>query len=73
MTDGAVGNPQRAIDAITDLNKKGKPTVINTTAMMEPRAARELGQLANKNGGKFTIVLEGGKIVKGEDFLKKKK
>lgn len=71
MTDGAVGDPTTAIEAITELNKKGKPAVINTTAMMEPKAARELGTLAAKNNGKFTIVMKDGSVVKGADFFKK--
>ncbi len=73
MTDGAVGDPTKAIEAITELNKKGKPAQINTTAMMEPRAATELALLAEKNGGKFTIVMKDGKVVKGEDYFKNKK
>jgi hypothetical protein len=38
--------------------------------MMEPAAAKELDELARRNGGKFTIIKADGKVTKGEDFFK---
>jgi hypothetical protein len=55
---------------VTASNAKGKPATIHTTAMMEPAAAKELDELARRNGGKFTIVNADGKVTKGEDFFK---
>ena len=67
LTDGAVSNGQQAVDEIVALNKeKGKKAMINTIAMMQPRAEDLLGQLAKETGGEFTIVLADGTVKKGK-------
>jgi hypothetical protein len=71
MTDGTTANPQGWIDMINAANKKGgKKTTIHTTAMMEPDAARDLANLAEANGGKFTIIQSDGKVLTGDEFFK---
>ena len=70
MTDGNRSDALTWVDEVTEANSRGKRTVIHTTAMMEPGAARELDELARRNGGKFTVVMADGKVVKGADFLK---
>ena len=70
MTDGNRSDALTWVDEVTASNAKGKPATIHTTAMMEPAAAKELDELARRNGGKFTIVNADGKVTKGEDFFK---
>ena len=70
MTDGNRSDALTWVDEVTEANSRGKRTVIHTTAMMEPGAAKELDELARRNGGKFTVVKADGKVVKGVDFLK---
>lgn len=73
MTDGLRSDEQGWIDIVTDENKRRLPmTAIYTSAMQEPDAARELDALAKRNNGRFTVVLGDGKIVKGEDFLRRR-
>jgi hypothetical protein len=73
MTDGLRSDEQGWIDIVTDENKRRLPmTAIYTSAMQEPDAARELDSLAKRNNGRFTVVLGDGKIVKGEDFLRRR-
>lgn len=74
MTDGLRSDEQGWVDIVTAENKRRLPlTAIYTSAMQQPDAARELDDLAKRNGGRFTVVLGDGKIVKGEDFFKMKK
>ncbi len=70
MTDGNRGDAQDWVSEVTAANGRGRRTVIHTTAMMEPDAARELNDLARRNGGKFTVVNADGSIVKSADFFK---
>jgi hypothetical protein len=70
MTDGNRSDALTWVDEITASNAKGKPATIHTTAMMEPAAAKELDELARRNGGKFTVIKADGKVTKGEDFFK---
>lgn len=63
LTDGAVGNGQEAVDQTLKLNRRSSPKAkINTIVMMQPRAEDLLGELADKTGGEFTVVKEGGKV-----------
>lgn len=72
MTDGTTGNPKVWIEMINSANRKGgKRATIHTTAMMEPDAAEDLNDLAEKNNGTFTIINADGSITKGEEFFKK--
>jgi hypothetical protein len=62
MTDGVMGG--RNMDKLTrDLGKqaKEKGIVINTIALMEPRAEESMFDLAKRAGGVFTIVDKRGK------------
>ena len=36
--------------------------MINTVAMMEPKAEEAMKELAKRTGGQFTIVQKGGKV-----------
>jgi hypothetical protein len=70
MTDGAVRDAAGAVKEISRWNRRGpKKAAIFTTAMMEPRAAEQLHELARKNGGTFSKVLEDGSVVTGKDAL----
>ncbi len=74
MTDGLRSDEQGWVDVVTAENKRRLPlTAIYTSAMQQPDAARELDDLARRNGGRFTVVLGDGKIVKGEDYFKMKR
>ncbi|MBO1260313.1 VWA domain-containing protein, partial [Bordetella holmesii] len=62
MTDGAVG--ERDMMKLTnDLASKAKKKgiIVNTIAMMEPKANEAMANLANKTGGEFTIIDKNGK------------
>ncbi len=73
MTDGNRSDEMGWIDIVTAENKRRLPTtVIYTSAMQQPDAARELDTLAKRNNGKFTVVMGEGKVIKGEDFFKMK-
>lgn len=73
MTDGNRSDALTWVDEVTVTNAKGKPATIHTTAMMEPAAAKDLDELARRNGGRFTIINADGKVTKGEDFFKTSK
>ncbi|MCB1275170.1 hypothetical protein [Prosthecobacter sp.] len=70
MTDGNRSDEQGWIDVVTTENSRGKRTIIHTTAMGTPDAARDLDAMAKRNGGKFTAVMADGKIVQGKDLLR---
>ncbi|MEZ5385615.1 MAG: hypothetical protein R3F13_08870 [Prosthecobacter sp.] len=70
MTDGNRSDEQGWINAITQENSRGKRTIIHTTALGTPDAARDLDEMARRNGGKFTAVMADGKIVQGKDLLR---
>jgi hypothetical protein len=69
MTDGNSNDEQGWIDAITQENSRGKRTIIHTTALGTPDAARDLDAMARRNGGKFTAVMANGKILQGKELL----
>lgn len=69
MTDGSGGDAEKWVDVVTRENGRGKRSVIHTTAMMEPDTAEPLADLARRNGGKFTVVLANGAVIKGEDYF----
>ena len=71
MTDGAVRDAATAVQEISRMNRRGgKKAKIFTTAMMEPKAAAQLDELAKKNGGTFSKVLQDGSVVTGRDALR---
>ena len=64
MTDGNVRDAATEVKEVSRMNRRGKKRAkIFTTAMMEPRAAKQLLELARKNGGSFSKVLEDGSVV----------
>lgn len=67
MTDGAVGG-RDMMELVKDLasvaNRKG--IVVNTIAMMEPKAIAPMADLAKRTKGEFTIIEAGGKVRKVE-------
>ncbi|HRH94797.1 MAG TPA: hypothetical protein PLB55_02625 [Prosthecobacter sp.] len=70
MTDGNRSDEQGWINVVTTENSRGKRTIIHTTALGTPDAARDLDEMARRNGGKFTAVMADGKIVQGKDLLR---
>jgi hypothetical protein len=41
---------------------KAKRTIVNTVAMMEPKAERAMAELAKRTGGQFTVIEKNGKV-----------
>ncbi len=70
MTDGNRSDALTWVEEVTAANARGKRAIIHTTAMMEPSAARQLDDLARRNGGKFTVVNADGSITKSADFFR---
>lgn len=66
MTDGAVGgrDMMKLTDDLAAMAKK-KGIVVNTIAMMEPKANEPMANLAKKTGGEFTIIGSDGKAKPG--------
>jgi hypothetical protein len=67
MTDGAVGGRDMmklTNDLAAAAKKKG--IVVNTIAMMEPKANQPMANLADKTGGQFTIIDKNGKANPGK-------
>lgn len=60
MTDGATGGDM--VKLAEDLGRRAKRqgTIINTVAMMQPKAEKAMKELAKRTGGQFTIVEKGG-------------
>lgn len=69
MTDGNRNDEQGWINTVSQANSRGKRTIIHTTAMGTPDAARDLDEMARRNGGKFTAVMADGKILQGKDLI----
>jgi hypothetical protein len=76
MTDGMAGAESRpTANKFAELAKE-KGVLINTVALMQPRAAVAMGALAKPTGGKFSLINEEGKKVDVKDIKlppKKKK
>lgn len=66
MTDGAVGG-RDMMALVKDLASiaKRKGIVVNTIAMMEPKAQEPMADLAKRTGGEFTIIEANGKVKPG--------
>jgi hypothetical protein len=58
LTDGAVKGGDKMVEEIVRLDRRiaGPSTRINTISMMQPSAAADLLEMANKTRGVFTIV-----------------
>ncbi len=61
MTDGVTGGDSDALAKSLATQAKGRKIVINTVAMMEPKAEAAMKDLAKRTGGQFTIIEKGGK------------
>lgn len=61
MTDGVSGKESLDIAKKIGSRARTKGVVINTVALMEPRAQEAMGTLAKRSGGQFTIVNKDGK------------
>ncbi|MGJ8725749.1 MAG: vWA domain-containing protein [Roseibacillus sp.] len=63
MTDGTTGG-DTAMDTAKSVGNKAKSRkiIVNCIAMMEPKAAEAMKELAKRASGKFTMVEKGGKV-----------
>jgi len=61
MTDGVTGGKMDDITRRIASRARSKDIVINTVAMMEPRAMASMKEIAKKTGGQFTIIEKDGK------------
>lgn len=64
MTDGSAGPDSAGTARRIGAKAKSKGIVINTVALMEPRAHASMDDLAKRTGGGFTVVEKGGKVKK---------
>lgn len=64
MTDGSAGPNSGRTAASIGAKAKRDGIVINTVALMQPKAEDALDDLAKRTGGGFTVVQAGGKVVK---------
>lgn len=69
MTDGQAGKTEEIVKELSIKARKNK-TIINTIAMMQPKAEKDLRDLAENTGGEFSIVLPGGKVKQDGDKKK---
>lgn len=74
MTDGSMSG-RDMMDLTRDLSSKAKKKdiVVNSIAMMEPKAEESMLELAKRTGGVFTIVEKGGKSREVKRVSRKKK
>ncbi len=64
MTDGVVDGDMVKLARRIGKEAVAKGTIVNTIAMMEPKAEDGLLALAEATGGEFTVVKKGGKAVR---------
>ncbi|MBB5351017.1 hypothetical protein HNR46_001251 [Haloferula luteola] len=62
MTDGAISGDMMGIARDLARKAKRKGTVINTVALMEPKAEKPMQEMARRAGGQFTLVREDGTL-----------
>jgi hypothetical protein len=62
MTDGVTGGNAEALAKSVAARAKRKNIMINTVAMMEPKAEAAMKLLAKGTGGQFTVIEQGGKV-----------
>ncbi len=67
MTDGMAGPESRPTAEKFAQLAKEKGVLINTVALMQPKAARDMAALAKPTGGKFSLIDENGKKVDVKD------
>lgn len=61
MTDGLTGGDPEGLARSIGARAKAKRTMINTVAMVEPKAERAKKEMASRTGGQFTIIERNGK------------
>ena len=64
MTDGSAGKDSGDTARKIGAKAKRKGVIINTVALMQPKAHDPMEDLAKRSGGSFTIVEKGGKVKK---------
>ena len=62
MTDGVTGGNADALAKSMASRAKTKRIVINTVAMMEPKAEQAMKEMAKRTDGQFTVIEKGGKV-----------
>lgn len=62
MTDGITGGDMMKLTDELAAKARRKGIMINSVALMEPKAEKPMFNLADKTGGAFTIVESGGKV-----------
>lgn len=62
MTDGVTGGDMVKLARRVGAKAKVKGSIINTVAMMEPKAEAAMKELAKRTGGQFSIVRPNGKV-----------
>ena len=73
MTDGSMsGRDMMSLTRTLAAKAKTNDIVVNSIAMMEPRAEESMFELAKRTGGAFTIVEKGGKSREVKRLDKKK-
>ena len=73
MTDGSAGAESRPTAGKYATLAKKKGVLINTVALMQPQAAKDMAALAKPTGGTFSLIGADGKKVAVKDQPKKKK
>ncbi|QTN31304.1 VWA domain-containing protein [Akkermansiaceae bacterium] len=72
MTDGQMsGRDMMGLTRDLAAKAKRKGIVVNSIAMMEPKAEEAMFELAKRTGGAFTIVDKGGKVREVKSLKKK--
>jgi len=61
MTDGSTGGDTVKIAKSLAAKARTKNIIVNTVAMMEPKANAAMKELAKRTGGQFTIIEQNGK------------
>jgi len=66
MTDGLTGGDAVSLAKSIGARAKAKQIIINTVAMMEPRAEGAMKEMAKRTGGQFSMIDKNGKVNKGK-------
>lgn len=73
MTDGSAGGESRSTAEKYSALAKKKGVLINTVALMQPKAAKDMAVLAKPTGGTFSLIGADGKKVDVKDVENKPK
>ena len=66
MTDGLTGGDAVSLAKSIGARAKAKQIIINTVAMMEPKAEAAMKEMAKRTGGQFSMIDRNGKVNKGK-------